>query len=281
MGIATYDYFLTLPAEVKLYRAQRSIFRPSQAAVLLFLIRYISIITIIAGAIGTYGPAMSHAECHNFFLVPGIARVVSTWISHYIMLVRTISIAGRRRSVAIPLWVIAFLTCFGEGFISLYRRSEFIGALGNCGSAFLYKASLGWMSFLFSCVYDLIVTGVATYFLTKGMVGMRFTDSANAILFKDGMWYFIILTVINLINLAFFAQKNAVIQGAMSIFGVGFTMIMSTRIILGLADAFPEDATILPTAEASGIQTMAGPETSTARQRKATPSDTESLEKGV
>ncbi|KAH9042783.1 hypothetical protein EDB85DRAFT_1916941 [Lactarius pseudohatsudake] len=86
VSISVYDYVLTLPAEYRFYRAfYRNNYRLSTNLVLFVLIRYVSILVLVLGAIGFWS-TFSPDSCRRFYLLPISARVhgitSDTWLAN-------------------------------------------------------------------------------------------------------------------------------------------------------------------------------------------------------
>ncbi|KZW00944.1 hypothetical protein EXIGLDRAFT_830380, partial [Exidia glandulosa HHB12029] len=142
--IAAYDYVLTLPYEFQLYRAGRAYFKfhpVRRHTVRIFpalqqapsfvrrICRYSSIIAIIFAAISSFGPAMSDKTCSVFFLFPLITKLIATFISHYIMLLRTYCLSGKSRLVLYTLWTLFVAAMICESFSFLFLRHPIIGPI--------------------------------------------------------------------------------------------------------------------------------------------------------
>ncbi|KAH9072786.1 hypothetical protein EDB83DRAFT_129781 [Lactarius deliciosus] len=103
LSISVYDYVLTLPAEYRFYRAfYRNNYRLSTNLVLFVLIRYVSILVLVLGAIG-YWSTFSPDSCRRFYLLPISARVIQSMVSQAILGWRTYCISRKNSSVGIVL----------------------------------------------------------------------------------------------------------------------------------------------------------------------------------
>lgn len=121
ISIGCYDYILTLPAEWRFYRSQSSIFHLSLACVLFILIRYVSIVAIVASNYGFFSTTFTQQACQKYYLVAPIFKAVQTMISQVILGVRTFNIARRDRRIGIALLLLFLFSISAEWFADLFH----------------------------------------------------------------------------------------------------------------------------------------------------------------
>ncbi|KAH9976751.1 hypothetical protein BGW80DRAFT_879285 [Lactifluus volemus] len=92
LAIAVYDYLLTLPSEYRMYKTSE---RRSPGLILFVLIRYISIIVIVASNVGFFYHGFTPKSCRHFFFILPVLKVVQMMISHAILGIRTYNISQR------------------------------------------------------------------------------------------------------------------------------------------------------------------------------------------
>lgn len=132
LAIAFYDYILTLPAEWRFYRSQRSVLQPSVACILFILIRYTSILALTISNYGFFATDFTPDSCRHFFWAAPILKVVQTMVSQAILAVRTVNISRRTPWVKwiIIMLFITFTTL--EWFTNLFQRNPVMDHVGDC-----------------------------------------------------------------------------------------------------------------------------------------------------
>ncbi|KAG2048122.1 hypothetical protein BDR06DRAFT_789712 [Suillus hirtellus] len=126
ISIAFYDYILTLPAEWRLYRSQSSIPHMSLSCILFILIRYVSIVAVVASNYGYFSTSFTQQACQQYYLVPPIFKVIQMMIAQVILGVRTFNVSRRGRGVGISLLLIYFLIVVIEWFTDIFGRAPVV-----------------------------------------------------------------------------------------------------------------------------------------------------------
>ncbi|KAH8985085.1 hypothetical protein EDB92DRAFT_1884153 [Lactarius akahatsu] len=239
LAVAGYDYFLTLPAEWRFYRAfYRSNFRLNTSLVLFVLIRYTS---ILAGTLGTWA-YLSHGftpeSCRKFFLVPTLIRVLQCMISQAILGLRAYAISRKNRTVAIVLFSCFIFASAVEWLSSVYHRIPVLSN-GSCGTGTLHPTFFlsTWMFYLVVMLYDLLTLSISMGYLFKYRPSSPFMSRLVKMMVYDGLGYFVALTLVNTINVILFRTHNSLIQSYAAPFGGVATWIMSQRILINLQGA--------------------------------------------
>jgi len=107
IAVAGYDYVLTLPAEWRFYKIQRS-WRLSVGCILFIVLRYLSIVTLVISNVGYFGH-FSAAMCQRYYMLPPTFKVLQTTVSQVIVGLRTYNISRRSRTVKWLLLILFFL----------------------------------------------------------------------------------------------------------------------------------------------------------------------------
>ncbi|KAG5652527.1 hypothetical protein H0H81_004684 [Sphagnurus paluster] len=187
-SIFAFDYFQTLPAEIRFYRKQKGILRLSIACWLLISV-----------------------------------RVLAAVASQGVFIFRTYAICNRDRKI------LNFLLVFG-GLLSIAEivapvvvpRTPKLGASGNCISD-LSKCQV---------VFDVVILGFTTDRLFRG-VDMKLISRSEftQIFWESQIMYFIAVTAMNILNLAFFLKFNKSSESTMfATLGIAVTAIFSSRV---------------------------------------------------
>lgn len=238
-----YDWALTLPGEIGLYRRQRVCPRPSTACILLVLVRYFGLIALVFNMLGFFAHFFDDIDgsiCHGFYRIMPVTQCLASWASHVVFVLRTCAIRSNRRAFVVSLSLLAVVVCAVELVAQLYSFYRFrVGTTGNCLIQYAEKRNISYVYYLASCVFDAVIL-VLTY---RGLV-LRFAKEAQsepnrdfqAVLWNSSLLYFVVTTFFNVLNLGFYAaynNSNATIMGPM---GIAITSMMSARVILNLHD---------------------------------------------
>jgi len=242
ISIAAYDYLITLPAEVRFYRSQPTILRPSLGCVLFILIRYVSIIVMVVSNYGVLATSFTVDSCNNYYLVAPFFKVIQTMISQVILGVRTFNIARRDRNAGVALAVAFAITTALDWFTNMYRRVPVV-ADGSCtpGNDGPYRTA--WIYYIISILWDTGTLSVSTIYLVRyNAINGRLSRLIRTMIY-DGLGYFLVLTGANVFNLILYRASDQAVQSAGASLGYAVTWIMSQRILLHLRElSEPADA---------------------------------------
>ncbi|THH30203.1 hypothetical protein EUX98_g3978 [Antrodiella citrinella] len=243
LAVAMYDYVLTLPAEWRFYRIQKS-WKLSAGCIMFILLRYISVITLIVSEIG-YFHHFTFDQCRQYYLVAPVFKALQTLISQIIMAFRTYNISQRAEWLRYALPIIVVVTSSMEFFTNLFARSMVQGTIGqlavtNCTGGNVDHKSV-WIFYLISMLYDFFTMGVSSYYLMRSTSSMFRMSGLVRVLFYDGIGYFLCLTAVNIVNLILYRASDVETQSSGASLGYTVTWIMSQKILIHLRDA-AEDA---------------------------------------
>ncbi|KAK0188894.1 hypothetical protein F5146DRAFT_1057081 [Armillaria mellea] len=220
----SYDWILTAPAEIRLYRRQSSIFRLSTACILLILVRYLGLVALLLNFAGFFSHEFTMKTCAPYWRVMPITQCLASWASHAVFVVLFLS-------------ALAIIVSGLELFAQLYSFRKFAaGSSGNCLIQYSDDVNISWMYYLVSLVFDAAILGItyrglAISFANKQNLRSGFSD----VLWHSSMRYFGATTLFNALNLTFYAyyknNSNSTILCAM---GIALTSMMSSRVILDL-----------------------------------------------
>ncbi|KAL1741730.1 hypothetical protein HDZ31DRAFT_44783 [Schizophyllum fasciatum] len=255
-----YDWALTLPAEIRLYR-RHGIARPSIACILLILVRYLGAIALTFNILGFFGHFFDDIKgdvCRGYYRVMPITQCLASWASHVVFVLRTCAILSHGRAHVVFLSTLAVVVCAAELIAQLWSFSRFlVGSSGNCLIQYSKERNISYVYYLVrpkiaaqgiqtdltplqaSCIFD-----VAVLALTYRGLALRHAQetqleagrSFHAVLWHSSLVYFVVTTFVNLLNLGFYAafnNSNATVLGPM---GIAMTSMMSARVILNLHD---------------------------------------------
>ncbi|KAI9450378.1 hypothetical protein F5148DRAFT_597707 [Russula earlei] len=229
LSIAAYDYLVTLPAEIRLYSSSS---RRSLGCVLFVLIRYTSMITMIASNVGFFDHHFSPQVCGRYSNVAPVFKVLQVMVSQAILGVRAYNISLRNvwvRRIIVPVYVVVVGI---QWFAALDK-------IRDCGTAVGNKkySVLAWLFYLAAMLFDCLALSISTVFLLKmrpaAIPGFTASKLLGILIF-DGLGYLVVLTAVNLMNV-FLLRDGTVVTGTAGVsLGYAFTWIMSQRILLHL-----------------------------------------------
>ena len=144
-----YDWMLTLPAEIRLYRKQSSLSRPSTACILVILGRYLGLIALLTNLVGFFAhffPDEPHPACQTFYRFMPITQCLASWASHAVFVVRTSAICRKTRSPIFGFVVVAFVAAGLELFSQIYSFFLYkVGSSNNCLIQYDPAHNFGWV----------------------------------------------------------------------------------------------------------------------------------------
>jgi len=237
LSIAAYDFLMTVPAEVRLFKRQKSIWRPSRPLILFLLIRYLSIGVMVSSNVGFFHHGWSVAECGRFYVVPPIFKVLATTVSSVIVAFRTWALAGRAPWVKYFLSVLIIVVFAVQAFANFWGRIAWRNEFDNCMSGNARTQKIAWIHYLAALIYDFLATAISLFYVVRGETGWRLSG-VSRLLFEQGILYFVALTAINVVNLILFNRDNVQQQSAAASMGEAITWIMSQKILIGIHDYY-------------------------------------------
>ncbi|KAF9642746.1 hypothetical protein BDM02DRAFT_3192741 [Thelephora ganbajun] len=233
ISVACYDYLITLPVELRMYRSTSNLnFSWSISRVLFILIRYTSITLLAVSNVGYFHHGFSAKACSRYYLVAPAFKVLQIMISQVIIGYRTWNIFQRSRYMGM------FLLAFGLVITALEWYANFDSRTptqkgGNCSPGNLKARVPQWVFYLLAMVFDAVTILLSSFSLIKSAGGISKMSSVLRMLFYDGLGYIAVLTAINVMNLILY--RNSIEHGEQSpgaSFGYTLVWIMSQRILI-------------------------------------------------
>ncbi|KAG2368623.1 hypothetical protein BDR07DRAFT_1457162 [Suillus spraguei] len=235
ISIVFYDYILTLPAEWRFYRSQSSFLHMSLACALFILIRYFSIMTIVASNYGYFSTAYTLQTCQHYYLVAPAFKAVQTMVSQAILGVRTFNVARRSRQIGVVLLLLYLFSISAEWFSNMFHRTAVV-LDGNCTPADTGKILSTWFYYLAMIVYDIVMVTISTMHLLRYNPLSSRVQQLVRVLIYDGIGYFVVLSAANILNLVLYRRGGIETQSAGVSIGYAVTWIMSQRILINVRE---------------------------------------------
>lgn len=231
-AIFVYDWLLTLPAEIRMYRRQESRLRPSVACILLVLVRYLGLAALITNLIGFFAQLFINVprQCQYLSLIMPVMQCFAVWASHVVFVARTVGICNNDKTVSIVFTLLATTISGVELFAQLHSRKSDMGSSGNCVLHYDAEDNISYVYYLAAALFDLAVV-VITCSTLRGAGGGGPTGFMNR-LWNSSIVYFCVTTVFNIVNMVFYAMFNNSGETVFCAMGIAVTSIASTRVIL-------------------------------------------------
>jgi len=236
LAVGLHEYIITLPAEYRFYRAQILSRRISRHCVLFVLIRYVSILVVIANSVGFFGK-FSPATCHRLYLIAPILKVFQTGCSQLILADRTYAISQKTLWVGLLLVLMLITSTTMEFFTSIYKRQPVQAYENNCTSGNSTDSLIAWYFYVIAMIFDVTSIGISTAFLWKYFKEARTMSCFTRRLLYEGMGYIALLSAANTSNIILFHNPSQLVQSNAASIGYIFTWITSQRILINQRDA--------------------------------------------
>ncbi|KAJ6526709.1 hypothetical protein B0H19DRAFT_544512 [Mycena capillaripes] len=245
LAIASYDYLQTLPFELRIWREAWKGRQLTLSSTLFLLIRYTSILVLTLSNFSFFYSGFDQERCRRFYVIPSLFKVVQSMVSQAILGLRAYNLSRKSGNIGYSLLLFYFVASSLEWLSTVQNRTMvFTGPIGNCGSHSPTSAWGGWVSYVVAIIYNFVTTVVCIFFLLKmktsnGSIMSRVTR----MMLVDGLWYFVVLTAINFVNLVFNrlgSLSDLVQQTAAASPGYCVTWIMSQRLLIHLYEVSVE-----------------------------------------
>ncbi|KAL6302508.1 hypothetical protein BKA93DRAFT_397806 [Sparassis latifolia] len=226
LAIAMYDWLWTLPVEYRIYREQSSIFNLSRPCIFFILIRYVSIVTMVANNVGFFRHDIPPSVCSHYLYFAPIMKCI--------LFLRTWAISRRSQWVFWTLAILFSVSVPVEYFVSVYKRVPVQSDCGNCTSANQDGYRVAWVFYMICMVYDTTCTAIVTSYLWFESLNTNNGQRLARLLLREGLIYFVFLTVVNILNLIVYHTAKTNAQSAAASLGYAITWIMAQRILIQL-----------------------------------------------
>ncbi|KAF7328455.1 hypothetical protein MSAN_02482000 [Mycena sanguinolenta] len=240
-AIALFDYLESLPAEIRLYAKQKGPFKLSSACILFIMVRYLGIAAMVFGGVGFFYHGFSKAECDKFYWLAPVFKLFLYLTSQAILAIRTYAVSRKSKTVLRVLIALSFVCALVECISTFWKRIPF-QSNGNCTGGNLPGVKIASLYYVGCLAFDVVAMGITLVYLWKFSNSSRVSLSGLAgMMLEDGIMYFIALTAMNVLNLAFFQSRDTTIQSSASSLGFAATTIFSSRFILNLSERTRRD----------------------------------------
>ncbi|KAJ7085516.1 hypothetical protein B0H15DRAFT_377610 [Mycena belliarum] len=234
LSILVYDYFITIPSEIRLYKRQKSIRKPSLACIFFVLARYIGMLYICWVSYVFFGKGWTDAMCARIAPVGGFLRGFVSTISATVFIWRTWAIWGKNRYIWMAMTLVLIpvtIFSYGPGLVQ-------VPVIVNGGCTAVSKGggplSFKWTFALVNLIFDTMACVLGSIPLVRNV--RQGVSQVSGILLADGLGYFIIAVVAQALNLSFLLSSDKSKQGTMLTLQTVVTSILAQRIITSLSE---------------------------------------------
>jgi len=242
IAVGAYDYLITIPAEYRFYKSQQHYGRIALSCVLFILIRYISVILVMFGAVVWFG-TFSLEACKRWYILPPVFKVLQVMVSQFVLGIRAYNLSQRSRPVGAVILVLYIATCVAQWVANMYGRTPALNSDGTqCHRTMVYGLHTGpWIHYMVAIIYDTVVTAMSFRYMLKYYFSATTSliSRVTKMMMYDGLGYFVLITATNIFNLVLY-RTNEDTQGAGVSLSYVATWIMTQRILIDLNEASVE-----------------------------------------
>ncbi|KAJ7441097.1 hypothetical protein FB451DRAFT_1414760 [Mycena latifolia] len=238
LSVLVYDFIITIPSEIRLYRRQKSLLQLSPACIFFILARpalsYVGLLYICWVSYVFFGTGWTDATCGRVAPVGSVLRSAVSSISGVVFIWRTWAIWGKNKYiwmsmtlVLIPVTVFSYAPGLSQVPVVVDGGCT---AVSRGGGPLSYK----WTFALVNLIFDTLACILGSIPLIRNVRnGM---GHVSGILLADGLGYFIVAVVAQTLNLSFLLSSDTSKQGTMLTLQAVVTAILAQRIITSLSE---------------------------------------------
>ncbi|KAJ7082032.1 hypothetical protein B0H15DRAFT_1024614 [Mycena belliarum] len=234
LSVLVYDFIITIPSEIRLYRRQKSVFRPSLACVFFVVARYVGMFYISWVSFVFFGKGWTLESCAHVAPVGAFLRGFVSSISAAVFIWRTWAIWGKNHYIWIGMSIaLVPVTVFSyaPGLIQIpVVVNGGCTAVSGTGGPLSHK----WTFALVNLLFDTLACVLGSIPLIRNV--RRGASQVSGILLADGLGYFVIAVVAQTLNLVFLLSNDKSKQGTMITLQTVVTAILAQRIITSLSE---------------------------------------------
>ncbi|KAJ7078744.1 hypothetical protein B0H15DRAFT_1000939 [Mycena belliarum] len=235
LSIMVYDYFVTIPSELRLYKRQKALYKPSLACIFFVLARYVGMFYICWVSYVFFGTGWTQDGCARIAPLGTILRGLVSSISAAVFVWRTWAIWGKNRYVwmgmtaaLVPVTVFSYAPGLVQVPVVIEGSCTAVSRAG--GGALSHK----WTFALVNMLFDTLACALGSIPLIRNV--RQGTGLVSGILLADGLGYFIVALVAQTLNFTFLLNPDKEKQGTMLTLQTVITAILAQRIITSLSE---------------------------------------------
>ncbi|KAJ7076723.1 hypothetical protein B0H15DRAFT_805457 [Mycena belliarum] len=225
LSVLVYDFLITIPSEIRLYKRQPSPLRPSLACVFFALARYVGMFYICWVSFVFFGTGWTDTSCARVAPIGAFLRGFVSSISAAVFIWRTWAIWGKNHYIWMGMLVALVpvsVFSYGPGLVQVpVVVNGGCTAVSSSGGALSHK----WTFALVNLLFDTLACVLGSIPLIR-----------NVRQGASGLGYFVIAVVTQTLNLVFLLSSDKSKQGTMLTLQTVITTILAQRIITSLSE---------------------------------------------
>lgn len=231
-----YDYFLTLPEEVKLIWPT-----PWSLVKALFLINRYSVpifLTINSWEMSGFSGPHSTTFCRRWVPIEGYAEIASLGISNFLLLLRVHALYGRSRKVFMFLgafYILTYISILATATLALVHMIPHLTYSPLAGICTVPEKPVTLQAIWAAPLgFEILVFGMTLYKCLEHAKSQQLQIPLLHTLYRDGFLYFLVIVVIRILNLSLWivAPASLIYLGLYFIWAL-ITLLIS-RLLLNL-----------------------------------------------
>ncbi|KAJ7642297.1 hypothetical protein B0H17DRAFT_1105079 [Mycena rosella] len=234
LSVLLYDFFVTIPSEIRLYKRQKSFLKPSLACIFFVLARYLGLFYICWVSYVFFGTGWTYALCSRVSPVGAVLRGFVSTISAAVFIWRTWAIWGKNRYIWMSMTIVLIPVSVFAYAPGLMQEPVVVDGGCTAVSRGTGPLSYKWTFALANLLFDTLACILGSIPLIKNV--RQGTGQVSSILLADGLGYFVVAVVAQTLNLSFLLSTNKAKQGTMLTLQTVITSILAQRIITSLAE---------------------------------------------
>ncbi|KAJ7081152.1 hypothetical protein B0H15DRAFT_1024930 [Mycena belliarum] len=234
LSVLVYDFIITIPRQIRLYRRQKSILKPSLACVFFIIARYIGMFYICWASFVFFGKGWTTTSCARVAPVGAFLRGLVSSISAAVFIWRTWAIWGKNHYIWMGMTLVLVpvsVFSYGPGLVQIP-----VVVNGGCTAVSGGAGPLShkWTFALVNLLFDTLACILGSIPLIRNV--RQGASQVSGILLADGLGYFVIAVVAQTLNLVFLLSSDKSKQGTMLTLQTVITTILAQRIITSLSE---------------------------------------------
>ncbi|KAJ6622820.1 hypothetical protein B0H10DRAFT_1787607, partial [Mycena sp. CBHHK59/15] len=234
LSILVYDFLVTIPSEIRLYKRQKSLYKPSLPCILFLITRYVGLFYISWVSYVFFGRGWTDSSCGRVSPVGALLRGFVSSISAAVFIWRTWAIWGKNRYIWMSMTIVLIPVTVFSYAPGLMQVPVVVN--GGCTGVSSGHGPLSykWTFALANLIFDTLACILGSIPLIKNVC--QGTGQVSSILLTDGLGYFVIAVVAQTLNLFFLLNTDKSKQGTMLTLQTVVTVILAQRIITSLSE---------------------------------------------
>ncbi|KAJ7592079.1 hypothetical protein C8J56DRAFT_1046458 [Mycena floridula] len=234
LSVLIYDFLITIPSEIRLYKRQKSLLKLSLPCILFVLSRYIGLFYICWASFVFFGTGWKDTTCSRVAPVGAVLRSLVSSTSAAVFIWRTWAIWGKNKYI----WISMCLALIPVTVFSYVPGLVQVPVVVNGGCTAVSRGDgpleKKWTFALANLLFDTMACILGSIPLIRNV--RTGNGQISSILLTDGLGYFFVAVIAQSLNLSFLLNQDKDKQGTMLTLQTIITTILAQRIITSLSE---------------------------------------------